>query len=169
MKTLVFYSFLMCFVSLSATAQTAKTPGFASYAVRVESLKAKPVDLKSHKNARSYRTNLREAAQQGVNFGGHFNLVTWGCGTNCNEGAIIDERNGRVFFPSQLGGIGVGLASWSQDLETLEFKPDSNLLIINGLPGGSNLDYKNPKQGIHYLLWNGTNFREIKFVRKPND
>ena len=169
MKRFLFYAFLMSVFSLSAASQTAKAPRFSSYSVRVEKLQPKPVDLKSHKNARSYRTNLREAAKQSVNFGGHFNLVTWGCGTNCNDGAIIDLRTGRVFFPSQLGGIGVGMAAWSQDLEPLEFKPDSNLLIINGLPGGSKLEYKNPKEGIHYLLWNGMTFREIKFVRKPNN
>lgn len=169
MRSISLILFLFLFFAYQASGQTADDPAFAKYKVRVEKLKPVTVDLKSHKNARMFRTNLREAAKGGVNFSGHYTIATWGCGTNCTESGIIDQRNGRVFFPRQLEGVGNGLAAWSDDLETLVFKPESNLLILNGLVGGSDLNYTNPKQGIHYLLWKGSTFREVKFVKKPNN
>lgn len=169
MRSISLILFLFLFFAYQVSGQTADDPAFAKYKVRVEKLKPVTVDLKSHKNARMFRTNLREAAKGGVNFAGHYTIATWGCGTNCTESGIIDQRNGRVFFPRQLEGVGNGLAAWSDDLETLVFKPESNLLILNGLVGGSDLNYTNPKQGIHYLLWNGSTFREVKFVKKPNN
>ena len=169
MRSISLILFLFLFFAYQVSGQTADDPAFAKYKVRVEKLKPVTVDLKSHKNARIFRTNLREAAKGGVNFAGHYTIATWGCGTNCTESGIIDQRNGRVFFPRQLEGVGNGLAAWSDDLETLVFKPESNLLILNGLVGGSDLNYTNPKQGIHYLLWNGSTFREVKFVKKPNN
>ncbi len=169
MRSISLILFLFLFFAYQVSGQTADDPAFAKYKVRVEKLKPVTVDLKSHKNARMFRTNLREAAKGGVNFAGHYTIATWGCGTNCTESGVIDQRNGRVFFPRQLEGVGNGLAAWSDDLETLVFKPESNLLILNGLVGGSDLNYTNPKQGIHYLLWNGSTFREVKFVKKPNN
>lgn len=169
MRSISLILFLFLFFAYQVSGQTADDPAFAKYKARVEELKPVTVDLKSHKNARMFRTNLREAAKGGVNFAGHYTIATWGCGTNCTESGVIDQRNGRVFFPRQLEGVGNGLAAWSDDLETLVFKPESNLLILNGLVGGSDLNYTNPKQGIHYLLWNGSTFREVKFVKKPNN
>lgn len=169
MRTISFVSFLFLIFAYQALGQTSSDPAFAKYKVRVEKLKPVTVDLKSHKNARMYRTNLREAAKGGVNFAGHYTIATWGCGTNCTESGIIDQRNGRVSFPRELAGVGNGLAAWSEELDTLVFKPGSNLLIVNGLVGGSDLNYANPKQGIHYLLWNGSTLREVKFVKKPNN
>ena len=70
-----------------------KVPTFGRYNTRVETIKNIKVNLASHKNARMFRTNLRNAAKEGVNFAGHFVLVGWGCGTNCSVLAIIDARS----------------------------------------------------------------------------
>ena len=47
-----------------------------------------------------FRTRLIEAARSGnVNFAGRYILTTWGCGSGgCREGAIIDAKNGDVFW-----------------------------------------------------------------------
>jgi len=55
------------------------------------------VDL-SDSRAYQYRTRLKEAARQPPNFDVVYRLVTWGCGTSCVRGAIIDERNGHVIW-----------------------------------------------------------------------
>jgi hypothetical protein len=55
------------------------------------------VDL-SDPVAYQYRTRLREAARQPPNFNVVYRVVTWGCGTSCASGAIIDERNGHVIW-----------------------------------------------------------------------
>src|SRR5438105_1150903 len=38
--------------------------------------------------------NLR-AAPDGPNFAGHYTVVTWGCGTECQMHAILDGRTGQ--------------------------------------------------------------------------
>ena len=48
---------------------------------------------------RLFRTALREAAKQPPNFAGHFRFVSWGCGTNCLGGAVIDLETGEVVQP----------------------------------------------------------------------
>ena len=48
--------------------------------------------------ARKYRTVLKEGAQRGPNFNGHYRVVHWGCGTNCIEWAVVDFGSGRVWF-----------------------------------------------------------------------
>lgn len=141
------------------------TPTFTQYAAKVEKAKNVKVNLKSHKNANSYRTNLRNAAKEGVNFAGHYILTTWGCGTNCSQSAIIDARNGRVFFPRELEGAGFGFCELPDDSEPLVSQADSRLLILNGFKGGD-LEVENARCGIYYLEWTGTKFKQVKFEEK---
>lgn len=112
-----------------------------------------------------FRTNLRTAARDGVNFAGHYILTTWGCGTNCSQSAIIDARNGQVFFPEVLEGIGIGFCDISIETEPLVYEPGSRLLVLSGWRGGE-LGEKNARCGVYYLEWTGKNFRQIKFVPK---
>jgi hypothetical protein len=166
MKNLVILMICVLALSGAVLAQTIKTPTFSGYGVRVEKIRSTTVDI-SNKDARMYRTNLRNAAKGGVNFAGHYILTSWGCGTNCNVGAIIDARNGKVFFPAQLAGFGVGFESWLGDDDPLEFKPGSKLLILKGY-ANSELDKEHPVGGYYYLFWNGTALKQIKFVRKSD-
>ena len=145
-------------------AQTA-TPTFKQYSVKVEKIKNVRVNLKSHKNANTFRTNLRNAAKEGVNFAGHYILTTWGCGTNCSQSAIIDARNGRVFFPEQLEGAGSGFCDLPDDAEPIVARADSRLLVLSGFKGGD-LSLDNAPCGIYYLEWTGRNFRRVKFEEK---
>lgn len=142
-----------------------KTPGFRQYSAKVERIGNIKVNLKSHKSANMYRTNLRNAAKEGVNFAGHYVLTTWGCGTNCTESAIIDARTGRVFFPDQLAGAGNGFCELPADAEPLVYKPDSRLLILNGFKGGD-LENEKSKCGIYYYEWTGTALKQVRFVQK---
>jgi hypothetical protein len=94
-------------------------------------------------------------------------LTSWGCGTNCNDAAIIDARSGRVFFPPQLAGFGVGFESWLGSDDPLEFKPGSSLLILKGYPP-SELNKEHPSGGYLYYVWNGSALHQIKFVKKTD-
>lgn len=154
-------------LSLSPIAFAQSTvPSFTQYPARVEQIKNVKVNLTSHKNAKMFRTNLRNAAKQSVNFAGHYILTTWGCGTNCSDGAIIDARNGRVFFPEQLSGAGFGssFCDLPDDTEGIVYNPNSRLLILSGFKGGD-LEQNGPC-GIYYFEWIGTKFRQVKFVQK---
>ena len=150
--------------SSSVLAQT-PTPAFTQYAAKVAEIKNVRVNLRSHKNANMFRTNLRNAAKEGVNFAGHYILTTWGCGTNCSQSAIIDARNGRVFFPRELEGAGFGFCDLPDDTEPIVSQADSRLLILNGFKGGD-LSVENAPCGIYYLEWTGTKFKQVKFEKK---
>lgn len=153
-----------------------KTPAFAQYSVKVEKIRNITVDLKSHKNARMFRTNLRNAAKEGVNFAGRYILTGWGCGTNCSEWAIIDARNGRVFFPREFQGVGFGFCDLpsngmprdapktSDDSDgPIYSKPNSRMVILTGFTGGG-LDNRRAKCGNYFFEWTGTALRQVKLI-----
>lgn len=148
---------------------------FKQYAVPVENLKNIKVNLQSNKNAKTYRTNLRNAAKGKVNFAGHFILTTWGCGTNCSQSAIIDARDGRVFFSGEFEGVVQGFCDLPPDANPTDssempdeyapfvYKADSRLLVLNGFRGGD-FDDKKARCGAFYLEWTGKQFKQIKFT-----
>ncbi len=156
---------IVLFVAFSSTGFAQSAPTFAQYGARVEKIRNVKINLKSHKSARMFRTNLRNAAKEGVNFAGHYILTTWGCGTNCSQSAIIDARNGQVFFPDELEGAGFGFCELPGETEPLIYKANSRLLILNGFKGGD-LEKENAPCGIYYLEWTGTNFKQLKFAQK---
>jgi len=82
----------------TSTAQRENPPRFEDFPV-VEEFHGKltRVDLSSHPNARTFRTRLREGAQKGPNFAGHYALVDWGCGNECGTSLIIDLQTGKVY------------------------------------------------------------------------
>lgn len=162
----VFLTLILCVLAASnASAQSKKNPTFAQYAAKKMTGKSAPVDLKSHRQANGYRTRLNEAASGGVNFAGGFIIANWGCGTGCGTGAVIDAKTGAVYFPKELSGYVAAWGDWTGEKETLEFKPNSRLLIIRGRPGGFD-DF----EGVFYFEWTGKAFKKIKFVEvKPKD
>ena len=156
---------VLLFLAFSSISFAQSTPTLAQYAVRVEKIKNVKVNLRSHKDANMFRTNLRNAAKEGVNFAGHYILTTWGCGTNCSQSAIIDARNGRVFFPDELAGAGFGFCDLPDETEPTVYKANSRLLVLSGHKGGD-LELENGRCGIYYLEWTGTKFKQVKFVEK---
>lgn len=173
-KIVLVTALFLAFTSIGFT-QSA-TPTFTQYAAEVETIKNVRVNLKSHKDANSFRTNLRNAAKGPVNLAGHYILATWGCGTNCSQSAIIDARNGAVFFPTELAGLTNGFCELPEVSnptdaptmpDTLEapilYKADSRLLVLSGYKGGD-FNNKSGRCGVYYLEWTGMEFKQVKFV-----
>jgi hypothetical protein len=80
------------------------------------------------KQARMFRTRLREDSRSGPNFAGHYTVVIWGCGTGCAQMGVVDARTGRVYFPP-LEYMDI------PDMETAEshardFRLNSRLLVL---------------------------------------
>src|SRR2546425_8037819 len=83
-----------------APQQASHPPRFEEYPARAPfSGKPAPVNLASNRNARRYRTVLRQGAAQGPNFAGRYTIVKWGCGSPCKAFAIIDAKTGGVWIP----------------------------------------------------------------------
>lgn len=53
----------------------------------------------------NYRTSIRNAAKATTSFAGHYAVAEWGCGTQCQGHAVIDQLTGEVFdAPGSSGG-----------------------------------------------------------------
>lgn len=94
-------------------------PSFQDYSVPTTDLIA-PLQLAGHQD---YRTRLRDAYKANPNFGANAVFVTWGCGTECSMGALVDRSTGLV-IDSPVGG---------EDEPLLDYKTQhgSNLLLAN--------------------------------------
>jgi len=68
-----------------------------------------------------FRTRILDGVSSGANFAGHYRLISWGCGTACQEHAIVDLVTGEITefgIPSNSG---------------IEFSLDSRLVVVNPL------------------------------------
>jgi hypothetical protein len=115
--------------------------------------------INSHNKA-LYRTRLVTGSLEGSNFGGHYALLSWGCGEGCTTFFILDELNGHVFDPGfnltaakgATAGAGFGL----------KFQPDSRLLVMEGCRSTAV-----ESCGRYYMLWTGAGFETL--LREPQN
>lgn len=157
---------VLVFLATCLTTLAQKTPTYSQYSAKVERKTAKKVNLKSHTEAKFFRTNLKRAlANSDINFGGKYILTSWGCGSGCTQGAIIDVHTGNVFFPVELQGVYAGGLSLGEH-DMIEYKKNSNLLIIYGYAGGGFKPETPTHHGIYYYKWNGKAFKLLKFIKK---
>jgi hypothetical protein len=98
---------------------------FANYSAPVATIASPKINLKSHSIGPKYRTQIRYTVnREGVNFAGHYTVVTWGCGTNCSLFAVVNLRAGKIWHdPRRIASRGFA------------FKPDSRLFILNPWEG----------------------------------
>ena len=82
-------------------------------------------DIKSNPDAKYWRTAIRDGCKHAeVNFAGHYTIVEWGCGCMCQNMAIVDRINGKIYFPdipeSHIDGY-----------YGADFRVDSRMIISN--------------------------------------
>ena len=98
-------SLLLAFVFITSPIRIAAGPGaqpplFTDYPVDAGfGGHTAPLDLNSHPKCSRYRTRLKEAATQKPSFAGYYIVAEWGCGSACQQVALIDARTGAVHFP----------------------------------------------------------------------
>ena len=64
----------------------------------VENTTKADIDFGSNPIAERYRTVITEKYDElEVNFATHYVVVTWGCGSGCVTGAMVDTRDGSVY------------------------------------------------------------------------
>lgn len=99
----------------------------------------------AQKQYRDYRTRITAGAKEGVNFGGHYAIVTFGCGAGCQTGYVVDETNGDVHD--------LGFGGEEQMYLNLDGRRDSTLLKA------SYCDGKACRQ--EAATWDGAHFKTI--------
>ena|SRR5690242_1421573 len=145
--------------------QTAGTPDFKQYPADVYAGKPAPLNLHSHRMARTYRTSIREQLQEkGIDFAGHYTIAVIGCGTGCSITAIVDARNGKAYFPPALDGWNVetGVYDFADNEDVQTFRADSRLLKIIGAPR-LGADQGWGPGGIYYYEWKNNRLRQVRF------
>lgn len=55
-----------------------------------------PINFSKFPKAKRYYTVITESASSGPNFAGHFTVITWGCGTDCFQYAVVDAITGEM-------------------------------------------------------------------------
>lgn len=82
--------------SLAPAVAHAKSPRFEDYAVRQVLNEPAAAPILDDEAKRAFRTRLRQAAKAPPNFAGRYSVVTWGCGTNCIQGMLLNRKTGEV-------------------------------------------------------------------------
>ena len=113
-----------------------------------------------------FRTSLREAAKQPPNFAGHFRFVSWGCGTNCLGGAVINLKTGEVAQPPLARNVR-GEEHWIFctslfEKGGIEYRRESSLFIVR-------CGWKQDRNGnntpdTYYFNFVGSEFRELVHI-----
>ncbi|NIE63964.1 hypothetical protein [Burkholderia sp. Ax-1719] len=125
----------------------AHTPQFSDCPAIVKAKHATPPLLFSDARARQYRSAIREASMQPVDFAGHYVLAQWGCGSGCVMAAAIDKSTGRVT------SLPFSVSDWPLDVtEPLKYQADSCLLVIRGSRNES------AEHGTYYYAFDGKRF-----------
>ena len=84
--------------------------------------------------ARTYRTVLRQAAEEGPDFNGHYKIARWGCGTNCVLWAVINLQTGEVWASEKpLSSCYVPGEAEDEDTapEAIVARKDSRLIYVH--------------------------------------
>jgi|SRR5579864_2644069 len=154
MKTLFLLSLLLPPCVLEPVQKAVGVPTFEDYRVteQYSGKNARPV--LGTRDEREFRTRLNEAAQEKVNFAGHYVLTAWGCGAQCLMGAVIDARRGKVYWlPSTI-------CCWPLEVEKpLDFRIDSRLVILTG-------SRNEEGQGVYYYKFEANRFTLLQAVEK---
>jgi hypothetical protein len=132
---------------LVLTAPSDAAPKFAQYPAPVYFGPVGRLDL-SNPESFAYRTRLRTASQAPINFAGHFQIATWGCGAGCVTGAMVDAFTGRVTFLPTVETNGLE-AVMDENFNAFEFRNNSRLIVLSGKLT------KNGDLGAHFFAWDG--------------
>lgn len=157
-KSIIWFLFIV-FILTPCISAAVSLPDFTQYKTKeMSQIKPASVNLTSHPRAKIFRTMLRAGAEKGPNFAGHYTIVTWGCGTACQEFAIVDALNGSVYFCPELKLNAYHMVT--DESEPFTFRLDSKLLIVTGSPNDTE------EIGIFYFVWEKKRLRLVHAVHK---
>jgi hypothetical protein len=97
---------------------------FREFPISVYKGKLAAPNFKTDMRAYLFRTQIRDQCKKkGVNFAGHYTIVEWGCGSDCQTIAIADRLNGKIYYSHifKINSLFYGL----------QYRPNSQMMIIN--------------------------------------
>jgi hypothetical protein len=141
----------------------AKAHTFSEFPVPVETVSAPASPQLTSPEARRYRTQIRKAAREGVNFAGHLRVATWGCGTCCQQFAIINLKSGLVWMPRFAVACGCPMDKPPCDEAGIYFLESSSLLVVVGSRD------EGPRCGVYYFKWTGKSLRFLRAEAEVNN
>ncbi|GGB18955.1 MULTISPECIES: hypothetical protein [Mucilaginibacter] len=86
----------------------AQTPSFGNYKTKIFIGRAAKLKIKGNALAERYKTAISNSynddpyirkfhGKGGLNFAGHYCFAYWGCGSDCQQSAIVDLQTGKVY------------------------------------------------------------------------
>lgn len=116
----------------AAPCAPAAPPRYEDFAAAPETIVERPALKRDTAFAREYRTRLSEGLRElPINFAGHYVMVTFGCGSTCLYGGMVDARTGEAtalpFLVDSFGSDKVDID------DPLLYRADSRLVIILGM------------------------------------
>jgi hypothetical protein len=92
---------------------------FNDFKCDVEKAAQQELNFNSNSPAQNYKTVIVKSYKaKAVNFAGHYVLISWGCGSPCQSGVIVDRLTGNIY---DLPGASLGYS----------FLNSSRMLIVN--------------------------------------
>ena len=124
---------------------------FKDYPAVIYEGKLADPDFSTNPDAKRFITRIKTECANGINFAGHYTLVTWGCGSPCQSGVVVDRKTGKIF-----DGYGTSLGS--------EFRKDSKMIIRNvgAIDTTTNLIEVCAYCEVNHEIWTGAEFKEIE-------
>lgn len=138
-------------------------PDPAAYPATV-AFHGKPAEpVLNSRQARRFRTVIREGAKDGPNFAGHYTVVSWGCGLGSFSFAVVDAISGRVYLPplaclTLAGGYHAPLPGFAE-ADNPGYRLDSRLIVVSGIEDRPELGPED-RQTIVYVFERGR-FRKL--------
>ncbi len=74
-------------------------------------------------DAKNFKSAIEGAAADGANFAGRYAVAEWGCGTNCQDHAVVDVKSGEIVAFGIPSDMGLSLSPTSALLST---NPEQN-------------------------------------------
>lgn len=144
--------------ALLFAADATQPPQYTAFGVQ-DSFTGAPVAPKlTTKFQRGFRSQIMSQAKAKPDFAGHYHIVSWGCGTECVQFAIVDSASGAVFDPP-FQTVAWGGKARFRVTEGIHYRTDSRLLTIAGCP-----NEERSKCGTYYFEWDGAQLKELSRI-----
>ncbi len=124
---------------------------FKDYPADIFEGKLADPDFSTNPDSRRFITRIKNECANGINFAGQYTLVTWGCGSPCQSGVVVDRKTGEIF-----GGYGTSLGS--------KFRKNSKLIIRNvgAIDTTTSLIEVCAYCEVNHEIWTGTEFKAVE-------